>query len=119
MSLGCYLKTFLYHWRESAQSELEEQVSASWRKTPERTIPWSTLVRNGAWPALKAAQRTDYVGKSMDIDTLSERVLHRSQTLNVKILEKLTNLFLFYFLFMFAKDLHVDNSKRTSLVSRK
>lgn len=65
MSLGCSLKTFLSHWRESAQSELGEQVLASWRKTPERTIQWSTLVRNGAWPALKAAQRTDCVGKSI------------------------------------------------------
>ena len=56
----------------------------------------------------------------MDIYTLSERIFSQKSTLIMKkFLEKPTNLFLSYSLFMFAKDLHVDNSKRTSLVSIK
>lgn len=43
MSLGSSLKTFLSHWRESAQSELGEQVSASWRKTPEGQLSGAPL----------------------------------------------------------------------------
>lgn len=42
--------------------------ASSLEEHPRRTVQWSTLITNAASPVLKAAQRTDCVGKSMDTD---------------------------------------------------
>lgn len=41
---------------------------SSLEENPRRTVQWSTLITNAASPVLKAAQRTDCVGKSTDTD---------------------------------------------------
>ena len=115
------LKNFSFALRKYSQNLKKRCQHLGGKPQPGQFSGLFTLVRNAAWPALEAAQRTDWgEGKSMEIDTLIERIFSQKSTLIMKkFLGKLTNLFLFYSPFMFAKDLHVDNSKRTSLVSIK